>query len=314
MKTRIRLLCVAMCLLPHAISAAPHSASGIILTYDMDGDQALSMEEFVEARRARFSATDTNSDGVIDEDEYVYEWEGRMKTRFSKDRKASVKQTHVRFNAIDKDDDGFILPEELSAIGQRGFDFMDQNEDGVILASDPEPERRSSRQSDDKKEDKITLLQRPLLRMPTTHSIKGFMDLYDTNGDETVTQEEFQAVRNEHFTRSDENGDGKLTEQEYVLEFEDRLDKQIEKMYKAQVKQAYVRFGVLDKNENKAMTFSEYMLSGMRSFSRHDTNEDGYLTVADPIRERPFDADDSNQEDKAKEENKESNVVAKVGN
>ena len=309
MNSRITLLCLATCFLTQTLSAAPHSASGIILTYDLNGDEALSMEEFVEARRQRFAATDTNNNGILDEDEYVYEWEGRMKTRFENDRKASVKQTYVRFKAIDDDGDGYILPAELNAIGLRGFEHMDQDKDGVVLASDPEPQRRSRNNQDNQKKEEVTLRQSPLLRMPTTHNIEGFMNLYDINGDDKVTKEEFQTIRDEHFARSDENGDGKLTEQEYVLEFEDRLDKQIEKTYKAQVKQAYVRFGVLDKNEDKSMTFSEYMQSGMRSFTRHDTNEDGHITKADPVRERNFDRNQDNSDDS---DNKDNNIVAKV--
>ena len=40
------------------VFAAPHSASGIILTYDLNNDASLSLEEFVDARRARFEASD----------------------------------------------------------------------------------------------------------------------------------------------------------------------------------------------------------------------------------------------------------------
>lgn len=261
--------------------AAPHSASGIILTYDLNNDQALPLEEFVDARRARFNATDTNKDGVIDESEYVYEWEGKMTERLQADRAASVKQTHIRFNAVDKNDDGFITIDEVNAVGERGFDHMDANKDGVILASDPEPKPWSSNNAD-KKPEKPTLRQRPMLRMPTSHNIEGFMALYDTNGDESVDKTEYLAVRKAQFERTDENNDGKLTEQEYVLEFEDRLDKQIEKTYEGQIKQTYVRFGVLDKDENQKMTFNEYMQSGFRSFSRYDTDGDGAITLADP--------------------------------
>lgn len=275
---------IAIILISPLAIAAPHSASGIILTYDQDNNQSLSLEEFVDARRQRFAATDLNHNGTIEEDEYVYEWEGKMTIRMQADRKASVKQTHVRFNAIDKDEDGFISKAEMDAVGARGFAMMDQNEDGLILADDPEPVREGS-STDDKPE----LRQRPMLRMPTTHNIKGFMDLYDTNGDGSVDKAEFQAVRDEQFARTDENGDGRLTEQEYVLEFEDRLDAQYERTYEAQVKQTYVRFEVLDLDEDGHMSFNEYMQSGFRAFSRYDTTGDGFITVDDPApqRERP---------------------------
>ncbi len=276
---KINSVIIATALLSPLAMAAPHSASGIILTYDLDGNEKLSLEEFVDARRQRFAATDTNHNGTLEEDEYVYEWEGKMTTRMQADRKASVKQTHIRFNAIDKDDNKQITKAEMDAVGERGFDFMDQNKDGVILASDPDPVREGRADNSD---DKPKLEQRPMLRMPTTHNIEGFMGLYDTNGDEKVDKAEFQAVRDVQFARTDENGDGVLTEQEYVLEFEDRLDAQYEKTYDGQVKQTYVRFGVLDKDENGHMTFNEYMQSGFRSFSRYDTTGDGFITLDDP--------------------------------
>lgn len=260
--------------------AAPHSASGIILTYDLNGDESLALEEFVDARRARFNATDANKDGVLDESEYVYEWEGKVEKRLAQDRKKSVKQTHIRFHAVDKNDDDFITIDEVNAVGERSFARMDTDSDGFIVLGDPEPKPR--RASSDNKDEKVELVQRPMLRMPTSHDIKGFVTLYDQNGDDKVTQKEFQSVREAQFQRTDENSDGKLTEQEYVLEFEDRLDSQIEKTHNGQIQQTYVRFGVLDTDENKKMTFSEYMVSGFNAFNRYDTNGDGFLTLEDP--------------------------------
>jgi len=263
-----------------SVAAAPHSASGIILTYDLNKDQSLPLEEFVDARRARFAASDKNGDGVLDESEYVYEWEGKMETRLAEDRKASVKQTHIRFHAVDKNDDDRITLDEVEAVGERSFAHMDADKDGVVAKGDPEPAPRCASQSD--ADSAPTLEQRPMLRMPTSHNIEGFVTLYDQNGDDVVTKDEFNAVREAQFQRTDENSDGSLTEQEYVLEFEDRLDAQIKKTYDGQIKQTYVRFGVLDTDENKKMTFAEYMVSGFAAFNRYDTNGDGFLTLADP--------------------------------
>ncbi len=283
-------------------NAAPHSASGIILTYDLNKDQQLSAEEFVQARRARFAVTDTNNNGLIEEDEYVYEWEAKLQKRLQNDRTAQVEQTRVRFDAINKDEDNFISLDEFQASGKRGFDYLDENKDGVIKATDKLPTRERAA----RKAEKVTLRQAPTLRMPTTHSPKGMQGLYDINGDEQVTFDEYLTVREKQFHRTDENGDGMLTEREYLLEFEDRLDKQIEKTHKGQIKQTYVRFKVLDKDKSGGMTFKEYMASGHRAFDRYDTNGDGYLTLSDPA-PKP-------RKKEKKDEKKEATQTARVSN
>jgi hypothetical protein len=143
----------ALCISASAV-AAPHSASGIILTYDLNKDESLPLEEFVDARRARFNASDTNKDGVLDESEYVYEWEGKVEKRLAEDRKASVKQTHIRFHAVDSNDDEFITIDEVNAVGERSFSRMDSDNDGVVALGDPEPapRRSASQEKDDKPE------------------------------------------------------------------------------------------------------------------------------------------------------------------
>ena len=46
---KINSVIIATALLSPLAMAAPHSASGIILTYDLDGNEKLSLEEFVDA-------------------------------------------------------------------------------------------------------------------------------------------------------------------------------------------------------------------------------------------------------------------------
>ena len=83
------------------------------------------------------------------------------------------------------------------------------------------------------------------------------------------------------FDRTDENGDGKLNLEEYVLEFGNRLDEKIEKTREKKLKRAKKRFGVMDKDENGGISFEEYQVSGQKKFSRHDTNGDGVVSESD---------------------------------
>ena len=76
-----------------------------IADHDHDGDGRVSSIEFEQSRRDRFDATDSNTDGTVDEQEYVYEWEDRLDAQLEIDRSGRAKQTYVRFAAMDKDDD-----------------------------------------------------------------------------------------------------------------------------------------------------------------------------------------------------------------
>lgn len=279
MTNNYRLLILAP-LLGYALSvnAAPHNKPGVILDYDLNADDKLSMEEFVEARRTRFTKTDTDGNGAVDEGEYVYEYEGRLQKQLEAAREAQVAQTGTRFKAINKDEDAYISRDEFIASGKRGFDYLDVNQDAVILATDADPVREKA----DKDDEKQPLRRRFSIGMPSSHNVAGMVALYDTDGDDKVTYDEYLAVREAQFKRTDADGNGLIDEKEYLFEFEDRLDAQIAETHESQIKQTYVRFGVLDKDEDKAMTFKEFMLSGARSFNRWDTNGDGWVTVSDP--------------------------------
>ena len=271
--------------------------------YDTDGDMRVSSIEFEQHRRNRFDITDENADGTVSQDEYVYEWEDRMDAQLEKDRAGQVRQTSVRFGALDRDDDEKMQWAEYARSGDRMFTRWDSNEDGLVDASDPKRERgwsrktsgksksgakakRTERKIDPEKARQYRIARmNSMLRMPSTHRTEGFMVRYDVNGDEQVTRAEFDAKRRSDFDKTDEDSNGWVSEQEYVLEYEDRLDMQIAKQREQSIKQAGHRFGALDKDDDGAMTFAEYQRSGHSMFKRWDTSFDGYVSAEDPLPE-----------------------------
>ena len=285
-------------LLASSLQAASHFRAGVILEYDLNGDEVLSAEEFLQARRARFENTDTNDDGEVDIDEYVYEWEGHLQQRLEQERKQHVRQTHTRFDAINRDADDYISRAEFDASGERGFSYLDNDSDGVsdgvILSTDTTPDYGRASADTDANGDKPKLKRPATLRMPSTHTVKGMLELYDLDGDDQVTYDEYLEERKLQFTRADQDGNGLIDLQEYLVEFEDRLDAQIEDTYKQHIEAAETRFGFLDGDKNESMTFKEYMISGNRIFNRWDTTGDGYMTVSDPMPERRWEDDFQN--------------------
>lgn len=113
------------------------------------------------------------------------------------------------------------------------------------------------------------------------HSKGAFVDSYDANEDGVVSKEEFMASRKEGYDLRDSNSDGTLVESEYVGEYIKRLDRSLKERRMSSIRQAYVRFDVLDTDENKEMTLEEFNDSGLRMFKRLDTNEDGVVNELD---------------------------------
>lgn len=128
-----------------------------------------------------------------------------------------------------------------------------------------------------------------------SHDRDTFIREQDQNRDGVVSKDEFAATRAAEFARMDADKDGGLSHDEYVGDFKTRLearlaasqdtpaDKQEERV--RQMRQANVRFGVLDTDKSGAITRAEFDYSGWRMFMHHDTNNDGTVSAADPVKE-----------------------------
>lgn len=127
--------------------------------------------------------------------------------------------------------------------------------------------------------------------MAAPHEGSAFIHDYDANHDGQVSRAEFDAERSARFKATDANADGWLSEDEYVGEYRARLDQQLaasdrseEKKVEErqrQMRQAHVRFGVLDKDKDSRMTQAEYDASGARAFADQDDDKDGIVTATD---------------------------------
>ncbi len=123
------------------------------------------------------------------------------------------------------------------------------------------------------------------------HEGSSFLHDYDTNKDGSVSRAEFDAERVARFKATDANKDGTVSEEEYVGEYSARLEKQLAastdseeaktEERQRQIRQAHVRFGVLDTNKDQKMQQAEYDASGARAFAQQDDDKDGIVTLAD---------------------------------
>jgi hypothetical protein len=128
-----------------------------------------------------------------------------------------------------------------------------------------------------------------------SHARDTFIKEQDQNGDGVVSKDEFAATRQIQFARTDTDKNGALSHDEYVGDYKVRLEKSLststltaekkDEEYMRQMRQAEVRFGVLDSDKSGAITAAEFAYSGWRMFTTHDSNNDGVVSAADPVKE-----------------------------
>ncbi|MEE4453294.1 EF-hand domain-containing protein [Novosphingobium resinovorum] len=117
-------------------------------------------------------------------------------------------------------------------------------------------------------------------RVAPGHGKDAFVRENDTDHDGRVTAAEFAAARAAKYKTFDLDGDGKVSEAEYVGEFTARFGKDAA-VPEGQLKQAHVRFGVLDTDKDGNLTLAEFNASGERMFEKLDTNGDGVVDAKD---------------------------------
>ena len=258
-----------------------HAGNAFIGTWDDDGDGTVVRAEYETVRKARFAATDGNDNGSLTVEEYLAEYAVRLDRDISDERNASLKQTDTRFKALDQDEDKFIGRAEYDSSGDRAFVHLDRTKDGRVTQEDADPaEKKAS-----------TERRRSIIGMPTSHNLAGMLEIYDDDGDDVLTREQYDTQRAKVFAATDTNKDGKLDHDEYVKEFDARLAQRIEDRRQAQLKQGRVRFKAIDSDENGGISRDEYFAMSARMFDRADTNKDNVVSQDDPppVRERRTD-------------------------
>ncbi len=124
------------------------------------------------------------------------------------------------------------------------------------------------------------------------HGLDAFLGSYDANRDGVVTRAEYDAIRLERFRAADTNRDGVVSEDEYVAEFTGRLKRQYfdqgrqpDQAYENSIKQAHVRFAIVNRARDGKYTLAEDRDIADKTFKAADTNNDGVVSKEDPPRQ-----------------------------
>lgn len=273
----------------HGASAGHRAA--FIDEYDMNGDEIVVRTEFDQSRASKLNAMDANGNGLVDESEYLDHFAQTLEKKISAERKGQIEQTVIRFKSIDTNNDGKMTWDEYWASGAKTFTHFAKSIDGVVTlqAKDKEWDAAPSAQQNANQQQGASLtpaadvIRPSVLRMPSSHSLEGFIDINDLDGDQQVTAAEFKQIRRGIFDSTDTNKDGWVNQEEYTLEFSDRLDRLAKQVRTSQMKQAEVRYGILNSNKDAGIDLAEFAVSGTRIFEGWDLNNDGQVSAADPL-------------------------------
>lgn len=110
---------------------------------------------------------------------------------------------------------------------------------------------------------------------------KAFIAEHVTDASEELTWEAFKAFRTERFNGGDQDGNGSLSEDEYVDEYATRLEQQIAGERKGHAEQTLARFKALDKDKDGFISPAEYNASGDRAWQLFDKENTGTVKAAD---------------------------------
>ncbi|CAD1797896.1 hypothetical protein AE921_20395 [Xanthomonas arboricola] len=245
-----------------------NNVQAFITQHDDDRDGRITAADFAAFRRTRFDATDRNHDGSVDEDEYVAEFRQRRQRALEQERGAQAAQGRTRFAALDADGDGQVSRAEFDTAGAQDWT---RGQAALAAAAKDAPADRTQAFDRDG--------GRP--GMPDSGSAKGFLALYDENGDGKVGRKEYADLRAAQFASADADRNAALSLDEYRVEFEDRLNRRLTALEQADDRQVHVRFTVLDTDKDQRMSFAEYQASGLRTFARVDRNHDGVVDADD---------------------------------
>jgi hypothetical protein len=104
---------------------------------------------------------------------------------------------------------------------------------------------------------------------------------FDNNGDGKITNAEFLKVGMDDFQAFDANKDGSVSKSEFLDPKPHRLTKANADEL-AEAKKIWVQqFDRLDTDKNGALSKAEHEKAGQRSFARMDANKDGAITLAE---------------------------------
>lgn len=210
--------------------------------FDTNSDGKVTQDEIDAVVAERYASADGNGDGGIDLDEFKAAYAEEFALR-------KVRE----FQRLDRDGDGAVTEAEFNRSVERRFNRLDRNDDDVL-------ERRRGDAGGGRGE----------MRGRRGGMHLGMFEELDSDGDGSVSREEFTAETAERFSSADKDNNGSITLEEFETVWLDRADRRMVRAF-----QHFDRDGDLKITREEADRFFGTLVSRM------DRNGDGALSIAD---------------------------------
>ncbi|MDR3389308.1 MAG: EF-hand domain-containing protein [Rudaea sp.] len=232
-----------------ATNSRPSFFQHMLQKMDTNGDGRISLDEYLAAATARFKSIDTKNKGSIDAVDVASSPETTQ-------RDERVAQFMVK--RMDTAGNGYVTQDEFLAAAKKRFARMDKNGDGKLTPDELAAPRWPRRQADASQASVETAKGSRGAQFAQKH-----FDKLDTNHDGVVSIDEYLAAATAMYQKLDSQGTGKLTAQE--LASSPQALKRDERRAQHEIKRldtngdgvvtqdeylaaARIRFGKLDKN------------------------------------------------------------------
>jgi len=215
---------------------------------DTNGDGRVSLQEYLAAATARFQQVDTQHKGSVTAEQIANSPAAAERKEHRAEKLVRrldaagngyvtqdefVAAAKARFAKLDRDGDGKLTPAELSArrrahgradgqpgpFAQKRFEGLDANHDGVVTLNEYIAAATAHfKQFDAAGDGRVTAAEiaaSPRAQERAARVAQRVVKRLDSNGDGVVTQEEFLAAAKRRFARIDQNGDGFIDAAEF---------------------------------------------------------------------------------------------------
>lgn len=261
--------------------------------YDSNGDYAVAERERVLLDASNFDFFDKNNDQKISKGEYLSLRDSLNASQIHNEYNRQIKQTVIRFSSLDDDSNKKITFDEFSLSSNRIFTSLDIDENNMInemdkdLISKKNGHNYKPEKMDDRDEESMKRFARRvssakyLLRMPSTHSLDGFLIKYDKGNSKAVSLDSFSKQRRNVFDAIDTDKNGWVSDVEYITEYQSRLVTRVNIVKDEINVEREKQFSAYDSNTNNSISRSEYNHLHQNVFIQLDTDKDGFVSLDD---------------------------------